>query len=350
MTQMNVKRCKFFTRSFLLLMVIAVTACHYPHKEDRWVSADEHKTDSVAFREIHHYWCGENFVAVDSFFIQERQPDAHFAYAQDNNITVRKGDAMVVQEIVPDTQSCPGTYWIRITTVGNPESADAVQTPRNGWVTEKILLSHSVPDSPISRFIYIFSNQRLKLVMIFIASGLLLYILQAYRRRHIYLVYFHDINSFYPTLLCMIVAGAALLYQSLQELVPETWVEYYFHPTLNPLNPQLPFVMNVFLAAVWLIIFISIAVVDELRQLPNFTQAVMYVISLFGFCAFLYTVFTLLPPFPAGYVVLPLYWIGSILYFKLRQRPMYFCGFCGKNIPDLGKCPHCGAVNKRSLL
>ena len=61
MTQMNVKRCKFFTRSFLLLMVIAVTACHYPHKEDRWVSADEHKTDSVAFREIHHYWCGENF-------------------------------------------------------------------------------------------------------------------------------------------------------------------------------------------------------------------------------------------------------------------------------------------------
>ena len=144
------------------------------------------------------------------------------------------------------------------------------------------------------------------------------FLIQAARRRHLHIVHFNDIGSFYPTLLCLTVSGAATLYGSLQHFVPETWVEFYYHPTLNPFG--LPLVLSVFVASVWLM--------------------------LAGVCMVLYLFFSLSAPYYVGYPCLVAYWAFAIRSYARHRTPRYVCGRCGAALPRLGRCPHCGAMNE----
>lgn len=67
------------------------------------------------------------------------------------------------------------------------------------------------------------------MVIVVVAYGL-------YRlnRHDAYIVHFNDIDSFYPTLLCLLVASSATLYASIQMFGAETWRHFYYHPSLNP--------------------------------------------------------------------------------------------------------------------
>lgn len=333
------------------LLLLLLSACHYQWNEDRWIEPANNGIDSVAFREAHHYWRGDNFVATDSFYISTTLPTTDIVYDSANsNKTIQEGDVIVIDNIQPDTTTQPNSYWIRIATASPDEHGAFTNSPLCGWVKEHTLLEHTVPDRPLSRLIYHFSDRHFKIIMYIILITFLIYIIHKSCKKKIRLVHFNDINSFYPTFLCLIVAGLALLYQSIQTYVPETWIEYYFHPTINPLSPNIPTIMQLFLGGVWLIIFIGIATADEIRHQLNFTDGVCYLIGTCSFCGLLYIFFTAVIPPIISYFILPAYWIWAIIHFKRNQRPQYFCGNCGTTIDKLGKCPHCGAINTRSLL
>ena len=85
----------------------------------------------------------------------------------------------------------------------------------------------------------------------------------------------------------------------MQNFVPDTWTEFYFHPTLNPFG--LPFILGLFVASVWLIVILAIASVEDVcRQLP-FQVAMLYLFALLGVCAGCYLFFSLTTLYYLGY-------------------------------------------------
>jgi len=148
------------------------------------------------------------------------------------------------------------------------------------------------------------------------------------RRKRFHIVHFDDIGSCYPTLLCLTLSGAATLYASMQNFVPDTWTEFYFHPTLNPFG--LPFILGLFVASVWLIVILAIASVEDVcRQLP-FQEAMLYLFALLGVCAGCYLFFSLTTLYYLGYPFF-LFYVGWALwrYFRYARCP-YVCGRWGQ--------------------
>ena len=86
------------------------------------------------------------------------------------------------------------------------------------------------------------------------------------------------------------------------------------------------------------------AVEDVLRRLP-FGSAVLYLLGLAAVCAVDYVVFSIFTLYYIGYVLLAAY-VGFAVRRLSLVLTRYVCGNCGKRIPKLGKCPHCGAVNE----
>ena len=78
-------------------------------------------------------------------------------------------------------------------------------------------------------------------------------------KKNAHIVHFNDISSFYPTLLAVIVALSAAFYASIQLFAPETWREFYFHPSLNPFSQ--PLLLNIFLVLVWAMLIIGLATI-----------------------------------------------------------------------------------------
>ena len=76
------------------------------------------------------------------------------------------------------------------------------------------------------------------------------------------MVYFNDIDSLYPLLLCLLMAFCATIYESIQVFAPETWQHFYFNPTLSPF--KVPLVLSAFLMGIWLFIVVLLAVLDDL--------------------------------------------------------------------------------------
>ena len=162
-------------------------------------------------------------------------------------------------------------------------------------------------------------------------------------RRDAYIVHFHDISSVLPTMLAVLVATSATVYATIQNFAPENWRHFYFHPTLNPfaVTP----VIGLFISLVWALIISGIAVVEDvMRRLP-FGSAVLYLLGLAAICAVDYVVFSIFTLYYIGYVLLAAYIWFAVSRLRLVLT-RYVCGNCGKRIPGLGKCPHCGAVNE----
>ena len=331
----------------LRLMVAAagLVSCHYPVSEDHWTSAGADGIDSVDFRAAHHYWRGYNFVAADSFRVFSRPPfTPALIYTPDSSSLICEDDILVVEDVAADSLD-DSRIWVKVAAVGNFDVYGMAGRVSTGWIPEAALLPNVVPDKPVSKFIRGFSDGRLKFILSCVGLAVLLYLVQAVRRRRVRLVHFNDIDSFYPTLLCLVVSGMAVLYQCLQVYVPETWVEFYFHPTLNPFHAGLPLIMSLFVAAVWIFVLVGVAVLDDLRRRPGFTDIFSYLAGLGATCMLLYLLFTVVVPPKLGCGLLPVYWIVAVRLYR-RSRPRYLCGNCGRTLSGLGKCPYCGAVNE----
>lgn len=332
---------RYLSLLLVLLPALLMQSCYYshPNQTDHWTVAHEGAVDSVNFYIAHHYWTGYNFQATDSLLLQTAPPlksMPDYGTLLNETVSIGPRDELVVARVKYVPNDTVDSVWVKV----------ARDQLTQGWIHEKALLERVVPNDPISKFIYHFSGKRTGVVLVILGLAVAFGLVQVFRRKHYRMVHFRDIPSFYPTLLCLCVSGSAALYGSIQRFVPTTWSEFYFHPTLNPLNPDIPLILSLFIASVWLMLIVAVAVVDELRRQADLGDNLAYLASLGGVCMVLYLVFTLTTPLYIGYPLLVAYWVFAIRKYWINQPSHLLCGICGRSIPHKGKCPHCGAMNE----
>ena len=263
-----------------------------------------------------------------------QQPEEVVNNLETDSFAVAKGKSLVVAGIRILPNDSIDSVWVRV----------ATEDYAFGWAREKQLLKKVDPDTPISQFISLFSNTHLLIFLVVISLIGVSYLMRKIMKRNANIVHFNDINSFYPTLLAIIVATSATFYASIQLFAPETWREFYFHPSLNPFSQ--PILLNIFLLLVWAMLLIGIAAFDDVRRLLRSGDAFMYLCGLAAICAVNYIVFSVLTLYYIGYLLLLVYiYYGIRVWFK-KSSDAYECGNCGSRLHRKGRCPHCGVVNE----
>lgn len=317
-------------------MLFLITACYYSHPSasDGWTDP-EGRVDSASFAASHHYAHGYNFrITADSLVISCNPPGLSGHAGPTDSLTLYRKDKVVVADIVNTRSGRADSIWIKV----------ARDQSTQGWTDEATLLAGVIPDDPISAFIHYFSDTRLLVFVSVLGVALLAALIRTIRRRRVRMIHFNDIPSFYPTLQCLAVSAAAVLYGSILEFVPQTWVEFYYHPTLNPFG--LPPILSLFVAMVWLNLITALAVVDDVRRCLPVGAAVVYLMTLLGACVVLYLSFTLTVGLYVGYLLFAAYVVFALRRYLTRYYRPYRCGRCGKGLTHLGTCPHCGARNE----
>ena len=319
---------------FILLLLLASCYQQESQTPDAW-NLTERQLDSISFYTTHHYTQNYNFyVKADSLSLILQQPtDLLIDYPFDT-LTVRRGDRLVVADILTVPADTLDSVWVRV----------ARDQQTMGWTRETQLLTAVAPDDPISQFIDFFSDTHLLIFLAFLVVVGAAYVIRLLMRRQAKIVHFNDINSFYPTLLCLLVAASAVLYSTIQLVAPESWRHYYYHPTLNPF--ALPLHLGLFLLSVWAILLAAIAAFDDVRRQLSASDAFFYYLGLVGVCAVCYVIFSVTTLYYVGYPLLLLYaWFALRRYFT-RSRIRYVCGHCGQPLQQKGVCPHCGVLNE----
>lgn len=323
---------------FLMALLLAGCYSHGPRHSGAFpyrATFSQRQLDSLSFASTHHYSQGYNFVVRgDSIELIKQQPEELLSHLPTDSFAIRKHEHVVVADIRKLPNDTVDSIWVQLAT------ADY----RFGWVRESKMIKKVVPDDPISQFISTFSDVHLLIFLIVIVLFSLFYLVRKISSRNAHTVHFNDIRSFYPTLLCLLVACSAALYALIQMYAPEVWQHFYYHPTLNPFSQ--PPIMEVFLVSVWLMLIVGLAAVDDARhQLPA-GEALLYTAGLAAVCAFDYIVFSLTTLY---YIGVPLFFV--YLWYALRQyyrhsRYIYICGNCGALLRRKGRCPHCGMMNE----
>ncbi len=322
----------FFIFSFLLLL----SSCYNRGQlsPDAW-DLTEQQLDSISFYTTHHYTQNYNFqVRVDSIPLIVQLPVEAINEMPIDTLMVYRNDHIVVADITTVPVDTIDSIWVKV----------ARDQQTFGWIHEHDMLLAVSPDDPISEFIDVFSDVHLLVFLTFVVAVVAAYIYRRQMRRQAHLVHFNDIASFYPTLLCLLVASSATLYSSIQLFDPEKWRHFYFNPTLNPF--AVPLSLGLFLVSVWVILIVAIAVLDDVRRLLPFGEAVLYLLGLGATCAVAYIVFSVLTLYYIGYPLLVAYCVFALWSYFRRPRPRYQCGRCGGLLYHKGTCPHCGAMNE----
>ncbi len=313
-----------------MLTVLLLTACykHGQHTPDAW-DLTKQQIDSISFSTTHHYTQNYNFVVNTNHLpLADALPDMAF-----DTMYVMKGECIVVADIQMVPTDTIDSVWVKV-------ARDQIT---QGWIRESQLLQNVSPDDPISQFIDFFSNSHLLVFLALCVVVIGFYAISRLLRRKAYVVHFHDIDSVYPTTLCILVACSATLYASIQMFGAESWRHYYFHPSLNPF--ALPWHLALFVASVWGIIIISVAAIeDTINRLPT-TDALLYLSGLAAVCAVDYVVFSVLTLYYVGYLLLIAYVAFAFLRYYRTAHSSYVCGKCGRPLRSKGRCEHCGAEN-----
>ena len=310
----------------LFLLLFLLTGCYNrgPITPDAW-NLTERQLDSISFYTTHHYTQNYNFVVTgDSLVILEQQaemmpvPDVLASeitvgdetipmLSMVDSLTLRKRDHLVVAEITTVPSDSIDSVWVKV----------ARDQHTQGWVRERVLLANVSPDDPISQFIDFFSDAHLLIFLAFcvIVGGA--YGLRRLMRKGARIVHFNDIPSFYPTLLCLLIASSAVLYSSLQNFAPEMWRHFYYHPSLNPY--ALPWHLALFVTSVWAIIIVAIATIDDVRHHLPVGETILYLGGLAAVCAVDYVVFSVTTLYYIGYPLLICYFVFAIYRLSLQK-------------------------------
>ena len=218
----------FLTR-FLLSVgcLLLIVGCR--DTRPRMITFGERDTpDSVAFARTHHYWKNYNFLTLDSIRLSASDPSGVVGAYGADSVQLGISDAIVVANVANVPTDSIDSTWVMV----------ARDAETMGWVRERDLLPHVVPDQFITRFIHAFSLGRTWVVLSFVGLALLFLVVQNLRRGRLQMVHYNDIKSFYPTLLCLVVSSSAVLYGALQQFAPDMWQEFYF-PRSTPLRRSL---------------------------------------------------------------------------------------------------------------
>ncbi len=319
-------------RFVALISLVVLSGCYKPASKtpDAW-DLTKQQQDSISFRTTHHYAQNYNFVVrTDSLQLSCRQPDEiPFDF-----VTLYDDDHIVVAGFMMMSEDTVDSVWVKVARDQNTQ----------GWIRECELLQAVSPDDPISWFIDLFDDIDILLSLALIVVFAAAYSFRVLMRRKSYIVHFNDIPSFYPTLLCILVATSATLYASIQLFDPESWRHFYYHPTLNPF--KLPLHLGIFISTIWLIIVVGITAIEDVRHILPRSEAVLYLCSLGAMCAVDYIVFGITTLYYIGYPLLAAYVYCVLRRYIQLCHGRYICGRCGRRIPDKGTCPNCGAINK----
>lgn len=300
-----------------LMTLVLLTACYYP--------ADE----------MTLYAVNDNFyLTADSMWLQTQEPLHNMPIdTLSDSVVLYYDDPLVVAQIVVIPEDSIDSIWVKV----------ARDQFTQGWIHQNTFLSSVVPDDPISEFIYLFSQRHLWYFLGVVFIVLVVIVWRQIRHSHFHVIFVRDISSFYPTLLAVTLSSSAILYASIQRLVPETWVMYYYHPTLNPFD--LPLILGLFIASIWLLVVLIIATIDEVFTLLPIPEAILYLFSLLGVCVVCYLVFSQAVLGWVGYILFVLLSVALICRYFRFFRARYVCGNCGAKMHSKGRCTRCKTVN-----
>ena len=326
----NISRRRWIRALLLSLFTIHyslfTTSCYNqgPITPDAW-DLTERQLDSISFYTTHHYTQNYNFiVTTDSLELLEQQPgimavpdvveseintgvDTTTMLSMVDTVVVRRYERLVVADIRTIPTDTIDSIWVKV----------ARDQLTQGWVREHDLLSAVSPDDPISQFIDFFSNAHLLVFLAFCAVVGGAYGVRRLLCKGAKIVHFNDIPSFYPTLLCLLVASSAVLYSSIQLYAPETWRHFYYHPSLNPY--ALPWSLGLFVCFVWALVIVAIATVDDVRRILPLGETILYLAGLAAVCAVAYVVFSITTLYYIGYPLLIAYYVFAIYRLSLQK-------------------------------
>lgn len=318
----------------VIALILSLSSC-YGRKQNEITNFMKVKQDTMGYYARFHYTTNYNFVVkADSLILFKQQPEEVVGRLSVDSVIVRKGDNLVVADFRILSADSIDSVWVQV----------ARDQQTFGWVHESTLLPNVVPDDPISQFISTFSDRHLILFLAIITLIGSVYLIRIIQKRNAKIVHFNDIDTFYPTLLTVIVASAATFYASIQMFSPETWRHFYYNPTLNPFST--PPLLSVFLISVWAMLIVAVAVLDVVRRILSFGQALLYIGGLAAVCAIDYIVFSLTTLYYIGYILLAAYVFFAFYRYFNVSHCQYVCGNCGERIHHKGRCPYCGAMNE----
>ena len=322
---------RLISHILILLFSQSLLSCynHGQQTPDAW-DLSKQQLDSISFSTTHHYTQNYNFqVRADYLPLADNNGDMAF-----DTLYVSKGQRVVVADIKTIPVDTIDSVWVKV-------ARDQVT---QGWIRESELLAGVSPDDPISQFIDFFSDTHLLIFLALLVIVGSTYAFKRLLRRRAYIVHFNDIDSFYPTLLCILMAASATAYATIQNFGAEQWRHYYFHPSLNPFT--LPFTLGLFVSSVWAIIIVGVAAVDDTIRRLSSSDAFLYLLGLGTVCAVLYVVFSILTLYYVGYLLLPPYVLWGLWCWYSRARAPYRCGKCGAALQKKGVCSQCGSLNE----
>lgn len=305
-----------------------LAACHYSPPDLTAEGLGEKTKDSLAYLFRYHYTWNTNLEVLDDSVRLEYLP------VKDAYVSLNKGDRVVVAEFSIHPQDNVDSVWVKLA-----HSQDV-----QGWVRNRDLVRSFVPTDSISQFIHLFSNTHASYFVIIFALFVGVYLLRAFMKKQLQMVYFNDIDSVYPLFLCLLMAFSATVYETMQVFVPDTWEHFYFNPTLSPF--KVPFILSVFLLSIWLFIVVTLAVLDDLFRQLTPAAAVFYLLGLMSCCIFCYFFFILTTHIYIGYLFLACFIWLFVKKVRRNSGYKYRCGNCGQKLREKGVCPHCGAINE----
>lgn len=302
-----------FCKMAIVLVAVCAVACLWSCRSDRstvcsdWILTQAQR-DSVAFSRCHHYNTGTNFVLKADSLALYSHPAA-WGVKEDSvpvSFALKQGEDFVVTEIFRPgvkEEASSDSVWLCLVADGT----------HLGWIGEKAMLETSSPISPISQFIYTFSDTRASVFAILAALMAIVVCYCKYKRVSLWFVHFRDVSSFYACAFTVAISTASMIYATLQKFLPDVWVAYYFNPSLNPLNH--PALISAFLVMVWLsILFLLSVAYDVIYKVPFFS-ALSYVLSLVCIGCVVYVILSYTVEYYVGYVLYALYVVFSVVGF-----------------------------------
>ena len=297
--------------------LVLLSACYYPADESTLYAVNDNF-----------------FLTADSMRLQTQEPLHNMPIdTLSDSIMLFYNDPLVVAQIVVIPEDSIDSVWVKV----------ARDQFAQGWIHQSDFLPNVIPDDPISEFIYLFSQRHLWFFMGLVFAVLIVLVVLQIRHSHYNIIFVRDISSFYPTMLTVSLSSSALLYASIQRLVPETWVMYYYHPTLNPFD--LPLILGLFIASIWLLVVLVIATLDEVFTLLPIPEAILYLFSLLGVCVVCYMVFSLPVLGWLGYILYIIVSVALIWRYIKCFRARCLCGKCGAKMHGKGRCTRCKTIN-----
>lgn len=328
------RKITVYIRLYLFISVVLCTvlsSCYHRESQtpDAFVPTEE-QMDSISFYTTHHYSQNYNFIVVTDSL--ELTPTPAVGESE-RDVIVYKDDRLVVADIVMLPADTIDSVWVQV----------ARDEETIGWTRESRLLIAVAPDNLISRFIDFFSDTHLLIMLGIVVVCIALLVASRLYRRHAHIVHFRDIDSFYPTLLTLLVSIAAVIYSSIQLFNPESWRHYYYHPSLNPFS--LPEHLGGFVAMVWAIAIVVLATLTDVRHRLSTGDAILYFFGLAAICSVDYVLFSVSTLYYVGYPLLLAYIIFALWRYLRYSRTRYICGNCGEHLHHKGRCPYCGVEN-----